>query len=180
MNNTVINIRVPENLKQNLELMALERNKSCSDLIREGLSNLVNNNSTNIDSSISSSVLDYKFQPQPIGVDLLQTLGFTELVFWIMDKQMNPECDESDQLYIQFIKLLNEIQGHKLFTKEIKREFKKISCELESYYYGVEFLGSRFKFAEQKNRHCFDFELFKNFMYNLRFDDKNKRFLHIK
>lgn len=180
MNNTVINIRVPENLKQKLELIALENNKSCSDLIREGLNDLVNKEQLNNQPLETNALFEYKFTPLRDGVDLLQTLGFTELVFWIMAKQINPQPNESEELYKQFIDLINELCVHKLFTKVIKIELRKISYELESYLYGKAFTGVNFRFAETGNQNSFDFEVFIEFMYGIRYDDDNNRIFHIK
>lgn len=54
---------------------------------------------------------------------MIQTLGFSELIFWIYEKQFNPDADEIDEFYLALIDIIAEINSHPLFSDEIINEF---------------------------------------------------------
>jgi hypothetical protein len=164
MKNTVINLRVSENLKQELELNAFDNEKSLSELIREVLNDFAHGKTTGAD-----TVNRFNHIPHDGRVDLLGTFKFTELVFWIMHKQTNPEFNEPKELYMSFVKLIDELCNHRLVTSELLRELKKISFELECYLNGMP-LNMYIMFARYGKPNSFNYDLFEGFIYSLKND----------
>lgn len=168
MKSTVINIRVTEELKEELEIIGNETDISVSSLIRSILSDFVNAEKSIHVSSIENDKRN----------DVLQSLGFTELIFWIYDKLRNPEINEIDDLYFQFIHLIEELEDHPLFTKEIMFELNKISDELRRYLSGA-IKNMDFSFSNIENENYFDYEMLSQFLYGLRYDEDDNRVLNI-
>lgn len=164
MKNTILNLRISEELKNELDDLSFAKNKSVSDIVRDSISNYTR----------TQNVIEHSEHP-----NLMQTLGFAEFIFWIYDKRDNPEKSEVEDLYMKFIELINEMHSNELFNDDILIEMDKISKELKEYLNGTE-TDPDFIFSTQ-HKNGFDYEKFSNFMYCIRYaDDELEQILFIK
>lgn len=161
MNNSIINLRISESLKEDLQILAYTEDKSLSSIARESF-NYYLDNSINKDEHI----------------ELIQTLGFAELIFWLYDKRSNPHFYEIDELYIQFIELIDSMEQNPLFDNDIMTEFRKVRLELYNYLNGSEYMDT-LEFP-LNNQDSFNYNKLAWFMYGLRYDENNNKVIHIK
>ncbi|WMI70256.1 ribbon-helix-helix domain-containing protein [Mangrovimonas sp. YM274] len=168
-----ITIRVSEELNQDLEIYAMLHEKPKSEIIREGIENLLG---TNVTQELKNDTI-VKIENRP-NLNLVQSLSFTELIFWIYRKREDPEINEGTEFYIQHIKLLRKMNNHPLFTPEILIEFNKVLAELETYVWGEEWYDSDFSFPKN-NPGGFDYEKLAYFMHTIRYDEDNNRVVEI-
>lgn len=172
MKTTTINIRISNILKDQLEAFAYKKDQKISEATRSIIESYLNNTNDLIDNNPRNNSLKPKDD-----LDLLQTLGFTELIFWIYEKYINPEINETDEQLYEIIDVISKIKSHPLFPYDIIKEFNKISAELnlcianrnnELYY-----------FSQPDNQFSFNYELFTEFFYGIRYDDNGNRVLTI-
>jgi hypothetical protein len=173
MKDTIIHTRVSENLKDDLLNFSYITDKSVSKIVRIAIEEyLVKTNNCKSEQGT--------IKEKSESLDLIQTLGFTELIFWIYDKKWDPEINESNEFYIQIMEIIEQLNHHPLFTNEIIHEFNKVSIELKEYLYDYEIEANwNFKFPTN----CvngFNYEKLSEFMYGLRYDVNNEKTLIIK
>ncbi len=106
---------------------------------------------------------------------LLQSLGFTELIFWLYEKARNPEVSEIDELYIELIEMINELNEQGLLKPDIQSELAMVTEELNQILYNKDYRKGYFDFVNS-----FNYEVLADFMYTLRYDDDNNQVIHIK
>tara|TARA_R110002073_G_scaffold57778_4_gene146616 strand:- start:6502 stop:7011 length:510 start_codon:yes stop_codon:yes gene_type:complete len=169
MKTSVINIRLNQDIKEELETLSKTEGKSISVIVREAINKFLKELISNKNENLELNEDEY----------LLQTLGFAELIFWIYDKRYNQELNEIDELYLEFIALIEAINKNPLFTEEIVFEFNKISNELKYYLNNKEHFKSTYEFpVSEKN--LFDYDKFSHFMFSIRYDENNNKVIHIK
>lgn len=171
MKTTVITLRVPEVLKTKLEVLVVDNDTSLSNLIKTVLEAYVSPN----DEDLKSNNIASENQ-----IDLLQTLGFTELISWIYDKKTNPENCHDLSLYKQFVDLIKKLNDHPLFNDEILNEFNKVSIELNYCLKIGDYSLDFFEFSQNEDGYQgFDYQLLADFMYGIRYDEHNDRIINI-
>ena len=171
MKNQIVNIRINEAIKTELDFIADEEGKSVSDIVRNAVEFFLEKKpSIAVDDDTNSSSNE--------DLKLFQSLGFTELIFWILDKYRDPSIRECDELFKQFIKLILEMENNSFFDQDIMLEFRKVYDELNEYLYENSHEGIYFNFCEIENG--FDYEKLHNFMHTIRYDDDDNRVIFIK
>ncbi|WP_053977220.1 hypothetical protein [Mangrovimonas xylaniphaga] len=168
MKNNIINIRISDTLKQELEILSSIKEVSMSNLIREALLNFINTVDLDIEKAKSSR-----------SCSLLQSLSFSEFIFWIYEKKRNPEIIEGGEYHIQQLELIKKMRKHPLFTQEILEEIDKIAVEIEKLLNGEIRGAMNFEFPVEGNSNSFNYELFSYFMYAIRYDEENNKVLFI-
>jgi len=172
MKTTTVNIRISNILKDQIEEFAIENDQSISEATRSIIESYFNKTSDLIDDNAGINAIE------PNGdLDLLQTLGFTELVFWIYDKRFDTEINESNEYYLKMIDTISKFDSHPLFTDEIVKEFNKISTELKLYLSDSNY--DEFYFPQPDNPFSFNYDLFNEFFHGVRYDEDNNRVLTI-
>lgn len=161
-----LNIRIDEETNEQLQIISDCLNISKSVLARSAINDYLHNQNSQ------------KEDHQKWGNEankLLQSLGFTELIFWLYEKARNPEVSEIDELYVNFIELISELIKQGFLKPEIQSELSKVSDELKQVLNNKGFSKSYFEFVDS-----FDYEVLADFMYTLRYDEDNNRVIHIK
>lgn len=164
MNTTTINIRISNILKDQIEELSIENEQSISAITRSIIERYFNNTDDPIDENENIDIIE-----QNDDLDLIQTLGFTELIFWIYEKRFTPGIGEIDEFYFDLIDIISKIETHPLFPDEIVNEFKKISKELSLYLSDKN--HHEFYFINPDNPFSFNYDLFADFFYTIRYDD---------
>ncbi|GAA4289524.1 hypothetical protein [Aestuariibaculum suncheonense] len=165
MRTAVVNTRINSSLKDELEILSHLNGKTVSENVRQA-----------IEAYLSDEVSEYNTvdKKQNKYLDVLQSLSFTELIFWVYDKKRNPAIEEIDELYYAFLDLIREINENPLFTVEILAEFDKVSRELKKLLYEDGYFEN-FTFPLD-----FSYEKLSYFMHGLRYDELNQKVIHIK
>ena len=167
MKEILISIRINEELKNELEMMSVSNSQSVSELVRESIyKHLAKPEKDTCNVKLSNKELE-----------IIQSLGFTEFIFWISDKKRDSGCFEVDELYVQFINLINEMNNHPLFNKEIIVEFNKVKDEFEDYLSFDNLTDDSFQLPKSE---IFDYEKLYDFMHTIRYDEDNNLVVHIK
>ena len=176
MKNKVINIRIPSTFKDDLEILSKLKGLNLSDLGRKALNEYYNTaqvegytNESNLEKA-SNSDRD----------ELLQSLAFAELVFWVYEKKNNPEMYEIDMFYEQHLALIKEMNGHPRFDSIILKEFNKIKVEIEEKVFGNKNDSDQFTFPKDNHSNSFNYGLLADFMYNIRYTKDQNQDLFIK
>lgn len=176
MKNEIINIRITSSFKEDLGILAQLKGLSISDLGREALNMYFN--TTDFGEPEVRDTIEEKHNKDSDG--LLQSLAFTELIFWIYDKRLNPEMSEIDQYYDQHVALIDEMNNHSRFTSEILIEFNKIKSELKGECDGYDHRSGIFLFSQKNNPNSFNYDKLSYFMYGIRYTENQVKDLFIK
>lgn len=171
MKTSILNVRLKTSTKDALEYLCFKKDQPLSKVVREAINFYLKKEEdhgieANRDEVVERDLL------------LLQSLEFTELIYWIMDKRRDPEMNEIYELYEQHMNLILELENNSFFDEEIMVEFKKIYRELEVCLTGNEDCDGYFKFSQDVNG--FDYDKLNNVMHTLRYDKSNNRIIHIK
>lgn len=164
MKTSILNIRVSTNTKDELEILSSLINQPISNIVRESIETYLDNYLSPL-MNTNLSVND---------INILRSLDFTDLIFWIYDKKRHPEINETDYFYEKLLKSIEKLNSHPFFTNEILIEFNKISCELKNYLYGSAYAIDNFRFPE-----IVAYQKLSDFMYALRYDFVNDKVIHI-
>ncbi|WP_028872329.1 hypothetical protein [Psychroserpens burtonensis] len=169
MKTSIINTRISSSLKEELEILSQFLSTPISNIVREAIENHLINSIDNHKNDFIVEGLNSN------DIQLLESLGFTELIFWLYDKKRDPQICEIAEFYEFLIKLIEEINQHPLFTDEILIELNKVLFELNHTLDEWSGLLSGFKFPES-----FDYLKLSDFLHALRYDDENNKVIHIK
>jgi hypothetical protein len=123
MKTKIISIRVTEELKQKLERISELTGQSHSQLIRPLIEEKL----------IEPEIIDLgegRYYNTKTDHELINSLGFMELLFWIYDKKFEPRADEIDEFYEYLIKTIEKVKQSQLFTMPFKDAMTEIGKEL--------------------------------------------------
>ena len=169
MKNTTINLRVDKITKSQLEILSERKNVNISNIIRNAVSQLLENK--------------IYFEPELArtkdGLHIVKTIGFTEFVFWLYHKTIDPEISEINELYIQFIKIIKECKKYPIFNSELTTEFDKVSTELKKIVYDKTYNPIYFQFSDL-GANSFDYAVLADFMHTIRYDQDSNKIIHCK
>lgn len=119
-----ISIRVTEELKQKLERTSEETGLTNTQLIRPLIEERV----------IEPEVIDLgegRFYNTITDHNLVNSLEFTELVFWLYDKMLDNRRNEDDIFYIHLLNVIDKVMKSDLFKEEMRNELSKVKQELK-------------------------------------------------
>ncbi|WP_458627766.1 hypothetical protein [Winogradskyella sp. PC D3.3] len=169
MKNEFINIRISSDFKADLEILSNTKGISLSNLGREALNEYYNN--TPVNESTKTNLNNDQ---------LIQSLAFTEFIFWIYEKKNNPIISEMDYFYKQHLSLIEEMKTHPRFDIKILSEFNKIKVEIEDKLKGFKDYPEVFLFPTENHETSFNYSLLADFMYNIRYTKFGAQDLFIK
>jgi predicted DNA-binding protein len=161
MKNSIINVRINESIKEELETISIQNDKPISVIVRNIIENYLEN-----DESVNEDV------------KLLQSLSFNELIYWVMDKYRDSEVNECSTLYEQHMNTILQMENNTFFDEYILIEFRKVYKELNEFVLNQNYFDIDFKFCTEQNG--FDYQKLQYFMQILRYDDDDDKILHIK
>lgn len=137
-----ISIRVSTDLKQKIERLSEENGLTHSQIIRPLIEE-------KLKEPIITDLGEGRYYNSMSDHELVNSLRFTELIFWIYDKNLDPENREINPFYEHLINVINEVKQSRLFTQNLKDELSVIQTELreclEDDFYRV------FKFPQNEN-----------------------------
>ncbi|MCR8667413.1 ribbon-helix-helix protein, CopG family [Aestuariibaculum sp. M13] len=148
-----LNLRIEEELVNGLDQLAYLENKTVSAVVREAVVNHLRQHEL--------KQLPEHYNP----LELLQSLGFSELIFWVYEKRFEPANTDEMFLYWNLIDIIEEIQINPIFPDTLKAEFRKVGRELKVLTDESDYILD-FSFPESLN-----YSELAYFMYTLRFGD---------
>jgi hypothetical protein len=164
MQKEVINIRIDSDFKTELGLLCDLRGMSLSDFGRNALQQYFN---SILDEACEVGATQENDCKNPDD-DLLNSLAFSEFVFWIYHKKTKPFMDDPVYLYRRHLELINKMHHHPSFFKQILDEFEKIRIELEQRVNDQKSDFHQFQFVESNHSGSFNYGTFADFMYYVR------------
>ncbi len=180
MKATSLNVRFPEGLKNELESYSNLHYLSMSDTVRKAIEEHIKKEKNKEVQLHDISLGDINISTSDI--EILRSLTFTEFIFWLYYKREDPEKTEIDELFIQFIDLIDRMSKSIIFTEAIMTEFNKVKLELEKVLYddGIKNRNTYyFLFSQIDQPGSFDYDELAYFMYGIRYDDENEEIIHI-
>ena len=160
MKTSILNLRLDTNTRAALDQLCIEQEKSASAVARDAI-DLYLTKSQVVDSPDTS---------------ILQTFGFAELIYWIMDKRIDHEALECLSFYQCHVDLISEMELNPLFPEDFMVEMRKVQLELIEHI-NEENSSYNFRFPTQEG---FDYSKLNEFIHIVRFDNDNNRVIHIK
>lgn len=158
MKNQIITIRVTTNLKVKLDSLSNKIGLSNSELVRPLIEKLC----------VEEKIIPlgdgrlYRTEKDDI---LINSLGFTELIFWIGDKYINPEAMEIESFYQEMTTVISEIIKSDFFSKRMKDLLELIQDELLDHLNSNNLIF--FNFPEHP---ILTYDVFKEAMYTIRYN----------
>tara|TARA_R110000744_G_scaffold36132_3_gene83568 strand:- start:2418 stop:2891 length:474 start_codon:yes stop_codon:yes gene_type:complete len=152
MKSTVLNIRVSEELKTDLEDLAYQSEDNVSELVRHILLEYVyDNDELEIEQQITFN----------------NTYEFTCLAVWLFSKQMYPvELNPKEAIITIRILLEKAIMEHS-FTESLRSEFKKVLFDVERLLDEENYPNKQFWFCIPGYESSFNYILFINEVWSL-------------
>lgn len=164
MKKSILNLRLDEATKEALDAKCLENGVSVSTGAREAIKKHLLTVENNL--------------YQNFDITLICSLGFCELIFWLLDKLRDPEICEAECLLQQHMDLIIECKNNRYFNKDILNEFMKVYYELNDLLHLGTHDYSYFKFPQGPKG--FDYDKLHVFMHTIRYDENNNKILYIK
>lgn len=170
MKTTTITLRVDENTKAQLENLSKIKGVNISKIIRESLTPHLK----------TEYNLNPKVARTKAGLHLMKTLAFSELIFWLYQKVIDPAISEIREFYIQHIEFINECKLYPIFNEELITELEKVEVELNKVLYEIGYGEEYFKFSGIDDN-GFNYQVLADFMYTFRYDkDLEHEIIHCK
>ena len=148
MNTANINLRVSDELKDQIEELGFEQNRSISEVTRSIIEEYFNED--NIDENE-----DFK---------VLQSIEVLKLIIWIYDKRIDPNNFKNKSELSGFVFTIFSIKNSVDFSNELKLEFDKILRDVKRVINSDDIFTGYFNFPLEDNNYSFDFKLLEDFI----------------
>lgn len=123
MKNQILNIRVSEDLKNDLEFISEMKGESISDLSRKAIEKYVLEYTDKEDCKLQE--IEYKNNQD------IDSFNLAQFVFSIHNKGFDLEEEDNKYIYAQLKSLLSQIKDDLHLREELSNEFKKVKSDLE-------------------------------------------------
>ena len=165
MKTETISIRISTELKQKLERISEETGLTNSQIIRPLIE----------EKAIEQETIplgEGRFYNTISDHQLINSLEFTELIFWLLDKKREPRRDEHDVFYKQQVNTIDRIMQSELFFQDFLSELVKVKRELELILNGKSLY--KFNFPDEDG---FDYEVLSMNIHMIRFNSENDQLI---
>lgn len=147
MKTRILNIRVTEEFRVDLEYRALESEMNLSDYIRNTL----------WDSLYYEE--DEMIDPEPQEVPFSQSFKFTFLAAWLFAKYMYPVEHNPKNVIQGLKKILDNAVLDTTLSNALKYELNKVVYDMNRFLEEPEYTGKQFQFPIPKHPGSFDYVL---------------------
>ena len=167
MKSVVINIRISLELKHLINNACDQNKTTVSKLVREAVAFYFENYDSHQESN--------NFEDEDF--ELLKSLRFTRLIYWVMQKKNDRRILTHDKIFIEYRKTIDEILLNKYFTFELKKEFEKVKLELLEYLSKSRLYHAEFNFP--RSFEGFDYNRLNVFMNDLTYCERGIKTIYI-
>ncbi|OUR93982.1 hypothetical protein A9Q87_04560 [Flavobacteriales bacterium 34_180_T64] len=158
MKSTIINTRVSENLKDDLNNYAFVNDISASNIVRDAISEFIHKPKI-------SNVDKLNVEMKNMNFSMSQMLDFTKLINWVQESRHVHMAGDQTEFYLQSIKLIKEIKNNPLFSPEIIIELNKVSTTFDKILTG-QICDNPYKYIKE-HENGFDYDQIFNFLNRL-------------
>jgi hypothetical protein len=159
MKKQIINIRISEDLKNDLEFISEMNDESISNLARKALDKYVEEYTDKQECELQE--VEYKSEQD------IDSFNFAQFVFSIYNKGFELEEKDNKYIYAQLKSLLSQINNNLHLREEFSNEFKKVKYDLESLMLFVNFYFIDIIKSEDAEI-TIEYYDFKEFLFNLK------------
>lgn len=161
MKSVILNVRIPQKLRDRLIEDSDHKEISLSDNIREILNSYCEEQT--IDEIDNQTLHDINFY---------NSSEFIYLIFWIFEKIRSPKyCGTKNELE-DIKKIVLEVLTNKFFPTDLKQEFEKVLIDIQRYINEFDFPNNQFKFCLICTPEVFDYEILRDFIKNKAFENR--------
>eukprot|EP01089_Gocevia_fonbrunei_P022970 TRINITY_DN9497_c0_g1_i1.p1 TRINITY_DN9497_c0_g1~~TRINITY_DN9497_c0_g1_i1.p1 ORF type:complete len:162 (+),score=29.29 TRINITY_DN9497_c0_g1_i1:488-973(+) len=147
MKKSILNIRVSEEFRNDLEYQALESETTLSELARHVLWDYLYYEEEEFTSTV------------PEKIPFSQSFRFTFLLAWLFAKFMSP-VEHNPKNVVQGIKaVLDEAVQDNTLSNALKYELSKVAYDINRYLEEPEYIGKQFQFPIPNHPGSFDYVL---------------------
>jgi hypothetical protein len=143
MKSVILNVRISQELKNNLEKQSEEEGVTISDLIR----NILNNHSDNE----TSNLLDMDY--------LYHSNQFLYLITWMFEKR---DCAFDGKTEIELLRIksiVTDVMREQSFPSDLKLEFEKVLVDLVRYINNYNAERMQFHFCKPNHSESFNYSM---------------------
>ncbi|WP_047544866.1 hypothetical protein [Psychroserpens sp. Hel_I_66] len=154
---SILNIRIDELLKKQIELAAQDEGMTASEYTRNILEGYFDfNQGENTENVIPIRMTMY------VSTPFHETKEYVFLITWLYSKVVNPYVYESNQQVLSIKRMLELAIKDQVFSNDFRFELLKVLNDLNNYLYQPDGTGKQFWFCVPNNM----FSLDCNIMYN--------------
>lgn len=161
MKSVILNVRIPQKLRDRLIEDSCQKEISLSDNIREILNSYCEEQS--IDEIDNQTLHDINFY---------NSSEFIYLIFWMVEKIRFPKHDGTKNELEDIKKIVLEVITNKFFPADLKQEFEKVLIDIQRFITEFDFPNNQFTFCQICTNEVFDFTMLNDFIKNKAFENK--------
>jgi hypothetical protein len=159
MKKQIINIRISEDLKTDLEFISEMNDESISNLSRKALEKYVEEYTNKEECELQE--IEHKNNQN------IDSFNFAQFVFSIYNKGFDLEEEDNKYIYAQLKFLLSQLKNTPHLREEFSNEFKKVKSDLELLMMYVNFYFIDVLKSEDPEI-TIEYYVFKEFLFNLK------------
>ena len=144
MKSNILNVRIPEEIKNTLLKKSEELGINLSDMIREILTTHCDENENNDLSSV-------------FNIELYNSNEFIFLLTWLIDKRKFPSDNNEIEVLIDLKNITLKVIKDQNFPEYLRSEFEKVHFDLSKFIKNFGSIDNRFEFCDLYNSDCFDY-----------------------
>lgn len=159
MKSDILNVRIPQKIKNLLNTESDQLGINLSDNIRDILSNHCYKNNT---------------QNLTIDAKLYNSNEFLFLITWLIDKRNNNYNNNNIEVLVNIKKVIYKVINDSTFPDYIRSEFEKVHNDLSKYIENYGAKDNRFTFCVLYTSECFDYTGLFDYIYIKAFENRIK------
>ena len=158
MNSAILNVRIPQDLKNKLEKLSVQNNASTSDILRDILSNHFD--------YVENEAPDYEDEDY-----LYNSNQFLFLVTWVFEKKFCCYDGHSERDLHSLKNTVIDVIKEKSFPTDLKLEFEKVLVDLVRYLGDYHSENNHFRFGRSNYSSTFNYDILINYIFSRAFED---------
>lgn len=161
MKSVILNVRIPQKLRDRLSDNAFEKGITLSDYSREILS------------SYFEAKNAYEIDNQTLhDINFYNSSEFIYLIFWMFEKIRSPNHFGPKSELEDLKKIVLQVVTNKFFPPDLKQEFEKVLIDIHRVITEFDSEHNQFKFCQLCTDEVFDFSILTDFIRNKAFENR--------
>lgn len=161
MKSVILNVRIPQKLRDSLIDNAFEKGITLSDHSREILSSYFE--AKNTDEIDNQTLQDINFY---------NSSEFIYLIFWMFEKIRSPKYFGPKNELEDLKKIVLQVVTNKFFPSDLKQEFEKVLIDIQRVTNEFDSEHNQFKFCLLCTEEVFDYSILTDFIRNKAFENR--------
>lgn len=161
MKSVILNVRIPQKLRNTLIDDSNQKEILLSDNIREILTSYCEEKS--MDNTNYQTFNEINFY---------NSSEFTYLISWMLEKIRAPKHYGTKDELEDLKKIALRAVTNQFFPTDLKYEFEKVLIDIQRYINEFDTLNNQFKFCQLCTNEVFDYEILRDFIKNKAFENR--------